>query len=82
MSEPHESPAERAARNERGDIEIPPNALIQTRDEFPADDPDVALHPDDVAEAERRRSVGRAARNGSAGASEWDRDRVPPPRAA
>lgn len=60
----HESPDERAARYERGDFEISPDALIQDRAEFIAGDPDFALDAADLAELDRLRAGGRPSLSG------------------
>ncbi|GGH51162.1 ribbon-helix-helix domain-containing protein [Microbacterium album] len=63
----HETPEERAARYERGDFEISPDALIQSRDEFREGDPDFELGPADLAELRRLRTPGRPTLSGPAG---------------
>lgn len=67
MKTQHETPEERAARYERGDFEISPDAVIQSRDEFREGDPDFELDPADLAELDRLRTVGRPSLSGSNG---------------
>lgn len=63
----HETPEERSARYERGDFEISPDALIQSRDEFQEGDIDIELDPADLAELEQRRTAGRPTLSGTTG---------------
>lgn len=62
-----ETDEERTARYERGDFEISPTALIQTRDEFRDGDIDLPLDPSDLAELERLHAGGRPSLSGTTG---------------
>lgn len=67
MNAQHETPDERAARYERGDFEISPDALIQSSDEFQDGDPDFELDPADLAKLNKLREVGRPSLSGTTG---------------